>query len=158
MSEPKTYSEIARRCRNLAAHGTSPAYVATIRAEWTQAVERRYARIRRLAKSVPVHNEPELHALLGAVAKAHGQDPELVRGLRRYRRLSPARRSFAWAACQAGFALTEVAMFMRRAGSHSTIIFLRDNASIDEQLIGQVAIDFVRSNTERTEQTQTEAA
>ena len=64
----------------------------------------------------------------------------------------------AWAACQAGFALTEVAMFMRRAGSHSTIIFLRDNASIDEQLIGQVAIDFVRSNTERTEQTQTEAA
>ena len=159
---PKTYIEVERRLARMKREGASAEFISSKRNEWWPAVARRYERRNSLARSIPVPDGAQniLKRLLAAVCSVSRVEPDSITGRRRTKGMTPVRRSFAWAACQMGYSLHEVAMFMRRPGSHSTVIFWRDGASLDERLVGQTAIDFVRRNTapEQPAQTEQEAA
>lgn len=154
-----SYAQVDRLVKRMKWEGAHPAAVATRRAEMCADVEAKYARRKRLAASVTVPDRPRLDAILADSAAAHGVDAnELydkvtwrgVDGVRcgRAHPVTCARRAFVVAARVLGYSSTELAMYLRRPGAHSSILYMEQAATDDDRAVASILL---RRDDERRE-------
>jgi len=157
MKNVGTYAEVDRRTARMKREGVHPAKIATYRAQMVEQVAARYQAQKRQRASVPVPDTDRLDMMRDDAASAYGIKPrELydrkhgpIHDARRCGAFHPitcARRAFVVAAREVGYSTTELAMYLRRPGSHSSIIYMTQTATDDDRAVAKV---LVRRDKER---------
>lgn len=155
MSAPKTYVEIDRRTSRMKHEGVHPAKIATLRAKMVQRVAAHYKQQSMHRACVPVPNRDRLDLMRDDAAKAYGIEPHQLydrkHGQTRCGATHPitrARRAFVVAAREVGYSTVELAMYLRRPGSHSSVIYMTQTATDDDRAVAKV---LVRRDKERAQ-------
>lgn len=155
MTMPNTYAEVDRRTSRMKREGLHPSKIATLRAKMVQRVAAHYKQQAIYKASVPLPNRDRLDLMRDDAAKAYGIEPHQLYDRKHHKArcgathpITCARRAFVVAAREVGYSTVELAMYLRRPGSHSSVIYMTQTATDDDRAVAKV---LVRRDKERAQ-------